>query len=162
VARTYFYPSLSITGTGGFATANTLSNFFTGTFYGSLVAGLTQPIFSQGENKRRLRAAEATQAEAYFSYQSTLLTAGQEVSNALYSHQMAVEKSIKRQQQLGALEKAVSYTKELVRYTSNTNFTDVLTSEQNLLAAQLNGIDDALQRLQSIFQLYRALGGGWR
>ncbi|MCF0060464.1 efflux transporter outer membrane subunit [Dyadobacter chenwenxiniae] len=162
VARTYFYPSLSITGTGGFATANTLSNFFTGTFYGNLVAGLTQPIFSQGEIKRRLRTAEATQAEAYFTYQSTLLTAGQEVSNALYSHQMAVEKSMKRQQQLEALAKAVSYTKEFVRYTSNTNFTDVLTSEQNLLAAQLNGVDDTLQRLRSIVQLYRALGGGWR
>jgi multidrug efflux system outer membrane protein len=162
VARTYFYPALTITGTGGFATANTLTRFFAGTFYGSLISGLTQPIFNQGLNRQRLNRAEAAQAEAFYTYQSTLLTAGQEVSNALYSYQMAVDKANARQQQLAALQKAVSFTKELLTYTANTNFTDVLTSEQNLLAAQLNGVNDRLQQLQATVALYRALGGGWR
>ncbi|GAB4014642.1 efflux transporter outer membrane subunit [Spirosoma koreense] len=162
VARTYFYPALTITGTGGFATANTLTGFFAGTFYGSLISGLTQPIFNQGINRQRLGRAQAAQAEAYYTYQATLLTAGQEVSNALYSYQMAVDKANIRQQQLAALEKAVSYTKELLKYTANTNYTDVLTAEQNLLATQLNGINDRLQQLQATVTLYRALGGGWR
>lgn len=162
VARTYFYPALTITGTGGFATANTLMNFFAGTFYGSLVTGLTQPIFNQGINRQRLRVAQANQAQAFYSYQATLLTAGQEVSNALYSYQMAVEKARTRQQQMAALEKAVSFTKELLKYTANTNFTDVLTAEQNLLAAQLNSVNDRLQQLQAMVTVYRALGGGWR
>ena len=162
VARTYFYPALTITGTGGFATANTLTGFFAGTFYGSLISGLTQPIFNQGINRQRLTRAQAAQAEAFYTYQATLLTAGQEVSNALYSYQMAVEKANARQQQLAALEKAVSYTKELLKYTANTNFTDVLTSEQNLLAAQLNSVNDRLQQFQATVTLYRALGGGWR
>ena len=39
---------------------------------------------------------------------------------------------------------------------------DVLTSEQNLLAAQLSGVNDKLQELQAVVNLYRALGGGWR
>ncbi|KAA6438546.1 TolC family protein [Dyadobacter flavalbus] len=161
VACTYFYPSLTITASAGFATANTLAGFFAHTFYGSLISGLTQPILSKGENRCRLRAAEATQAEAFFTYKSTLLTAGQEVSNALYSYQMAVEKAESRQQQTAELEKAVSFTKELLRYTSNTNYTDMLTAEQNLLSAQLNGVSDRLQQLQAVVQLYRALGGGW-
>ena len=162
VARTYFYPALTITGTGGFATANTLMGFFAGTFYGSLISGLTQPIFNQGINRQRLNVAQANQAQTFYTYQETLLTAGQEVSNALYSYQMAVDKANTRQQQLAALQKAVEYTKELLKYTANTNFTDVLTSEQNLLAAQLNSVNDRLQQLQATVTLYRALGGGWR
>ncbi len=162
VARTYFYPALTITGTGGFATANTLTGFFAGTFYGSLISGLTQPIFNQGINRQRLSRAQAAQYEAFYTYQATLLTAGQEVSNALFSYQMAIEKANTRQQQLDALQKAVSYTKELLKYTANTNYTDVLTAEQNLLATQLNGVNDRLQQLQATVALYRALGGGWR
>jgi multidrug efflux system outer membrane protein len=47
-----------------------------------------------------------------------------------------------------------------LRYSSATNYTDVLTSEQNLLAAQLSGVNDKLQQLQAVVNLYRALGGG--
>ncbi|QIP16273.1 TolC family protein [Spirosoma aureum] len=162
VARTYFYPALTITGTAGFATANTLTWFFAGTFYGSLISGLAQPIFNQGINRQRLNRAEAAPSEVFYTNESTLLKAGQEVSNALYSYQMAVDKANARQQQLAALQKAVSFTKELLTYTANTNFTDVLTAEQNLLAAQLNGVNDRLQQLQATVALYRALGGGWR
>ena len=160
-ARTYFYPSLTISGTAGWATANTLQSFFNGTFYGNIVGGLTQPIFNQGLNKQRLRNAEATQKEAYYSFQQTLLTAGQEVSNALYAYDMAVEKEDKRRLQITALEKASNFTKQLLKYSSNTNYTDVLTAEQNLLSAQLNGVADRLQQLQAVVELYRALGGGW-
>lgn len=162
VARTNFYPSLTISGTGGWATANTLQNFFNGTFYGSLVGGLTQPIFNQGQNKQQLEVAKATQQEAYYTFQNTLLTAGQEVSNALYAYDMALEKEKIRKLQIADLEKVTVFTKELLRYTANTNYTDVLTAEQNLLSAQLNGISDKLQRLSAIIELYRALGGGWR
>lgn len=162
VARTYFYPTLSISGTGGFTTANTLQSFFNGTFYGSIIGGLTQPIFNQGLNRQRLKAAEATQQEAYFTFQNALLTAGQEVSNALYAYNMAVEKEKTRALQIADFEKATDFTKELLKYTSATNYTDVLTAEQNLLSAKLNGISDRLQQLQAVVELYRALGGGWK
>jgi len=162
VARTYFYPSLTISGSGGWATANTLKDFFSGTFYGSLIGGLTQPIFNQGLNRQRLETAKATQQEAYYSFQNTLLTAGQEVSDALYSYQMAQEKEQTRKLQIADLQKATDFTKELLRYTANTNYTDVLTAEQNLLTAQLNSVSDKLQRQSAIIELYRALGGGWR
>lgn len=160
-ARTYFYPALTITGTGGWATANTLQGFFNGTFYGSIVGGLAQPIFNQGLNKQRLRKAQATQQEAYYTYQTTLLTAGEEVSNALYAYDMGREKEQIRGQQIADLEKATDFTRELLKYSSATNYTDVLTAEQNLLSARLNGIADRLQQLQAIVELYRALGGGW-
>ncbi len=48
-----------------------------------------------------------------------------------------------------------------LEYTSSTNYTDVLTTKQSLLSAQVNSISDKLQELQAVIQLYRALGGGW-
>ncbi|MDN5285596.1 MAG: hypothetical protein JWR38_1870 [Mucilaginibacter sp.] len=161
LARTYFYPSFTITASGGLSSLD-LKDFFTKSIFYNVAAGLTQPIFNQGINKARLHTAQAQQQEALNSFQKTLLTAGQEVSNALYAHETAIEKQDSRSKQITALQKSVDYTQELLRYNSATNYTDVLTSEQNLLAAQLSGVSDKLQELQAIVNLYRALGGGWR
>jgi outer membrane protein, multidrug efflux system len=161
VAKTYFYPSFTITASGGLSTLQ-LKDFFVNSIFYNIAAGLTQPIFNQGLNKARLRTAQAQQQEALNSFQKTLLVAGQEVSNALYAHQTALEKQDARGKQIIALQKSVEYTQELLRYSSATNYTDVLTSEQNLLAAQLSGVNDRLQELQAVVNLYRALGGGWR
>lgn len=161
LARTYFYPSLTITGQGG-ASALKIQNLFDHSLFYNVVGGLTQPIFNQGLNRARLKIAQAQQQEAYYRYQQSFLTAGQEVSNALYSYQNALSKQQTREKQLTALEKSVDYTKELLRYSSSTNYTDVLTSEQSLLSAQLSSINDQLQQLQSIVNLYQALGGGWK
>ena len=161
LARTYFYPQFTITASGGLSTLQ-LKDFFSNSIFYNIVGGLTQPIFNQGINKARLRTAQAQQQQALNSFQQTLLIAGQEVSNALYAHQTAIEKEDARGKQIIALQKSVEYTQELLRYSSATNYTDVLTSEQNLLAAQLSGVNDKLQELQAVVNLYRALGGGWR
>jgi len=161
VAKTYFYPALTLTATGGL-TSLQLSNFFDNSIFYNLLGGLTQPIFAKGANKARLTTAQANQQIAFYNFQQTLLTGGQEVSNALYAYQTAVEKEETRNKQIASLTKAVDFTKELLRYSSATNYTDVLTSEQSLLTAQLSGINDKLQKLQSVVNLYRALGGGWK
>jgi multidrug efflux system outer membrane protein len=161
LARTYFYPQLTFTGQAGLSTLQ-LKNFFDHSVFYNFIGGLTQPIFARGQNKARLRTAQAQQQEAFYGFQQSLLNAGQEVSNALYSYQNAVEKQNTRTNQLLALEKSVDYTKALLRYSSSTNYTDVLTSEQSLLSAQLSSINDRLQQLQAIVNLYRALGGGWK
>jgi multidrug efflux system outer membrane protein len=162
VARAYFYPSLTITAAAGFANSN-LANLFTpAAFFNNFIAGLMQPIFNKGLNLQRLAIAKAQQAEYMADFRQTVLTAGEEVSNALSNYQAASDKIVIRTQQVSFLQKSVDYTKELLKYTANTNYTDVLTSEQNLLAAQLNGINDKLQQLQSVVELYRSLGGGWK
>lgn len=161
LAKTYFYPSLTLTASGGFSNLE-LKDFFTNSIFYSIIGGLTQPIFNQGKNKLRLTTAQSQQLQAYNNFQQSLLTAGQEVSNALYSYEMAVAKEDSRAKQIAALEKAVDYTEQLLEYSSATNYTDVLTSQQNLLAAQLSGVNDNLQKLQAVVNLYRALGGGWK
>ena len=161
VAHSYFYPTLTITASGGLSSLQ-LKDFFSNSVFYNLVGGLTQPIFNKGQNKARYRIAQAQQQETFNTFQQTLLTAGQEVSNALYSYENAVSKQQIRNKQIAALTKSVDYTSELLRYSSATNYTDVLTSEQSLLAAQLSGVNDRLQELQAIVNLYRALGGGWQ
>ena len=95
MAKTYFYPSLTLTASGGFSNLE-IKDFFSNSIFYSIIGGLTQPIFNQGINKTRLTTAQSQQLQAYNNFQSSLLTAGQEVSNALYSYQMAVEKQDSR------------------------------------------------------------------
>ena len=161
LAKTYFYPSLTLTASTGFSNLE-LKDFFTNSIFYSIVGGLTQPLFNQGKNKARLTTAQSQQLQAMNNFQQSLLVAGQEVSNALYSYEMAVEKEDSRAQQIAALEKSVDFTQQLLQYSSATNYTDVLTSQQNLLSAQMSGINDNLQKLQAVVDLYRALGGGWK
>ena len=162
VARTYFYPALTITGEGGL-TSNNLAHFFDASaFFGNLIAGLTQPIFNNGLNRQRLEVAKGQEQEFLLTFEKLLLTSGQEVSNALFDYQTASEKIGIRTKELHFLEKSVEYTKELMRADAKANYTDVLTSEQSLLSAQLQSVDDRLEQLQSVVTLYSSLGGGWK
>jgi len=141
---------------------NIASLFNMSSIFGNIIGGLTEPIFANGLNKQRLKLAQAQVESDLASFKQSLLNAGQEVSNALFSYQTATEKIQIRSQQIAYLSKSVDFLKELVKYTSNTNYTDVLTSEQSLLSAQLNGVGDKLQQLQSVISLYASVGGGAR
>jgi len=162
VAHAYFYPTLTITSQVGFSSNNLNQFFSTSTLFANILGGLTQPILNNGLNVQRLKIAQAQQEASLIAFKQSVLNAGLEVSNALYSYQTASKKTESRRQQIAYLQKSVDYTKQLLKYTSSTNYTDVLTSEQSLLAAQLSSISDKLQQLQSIVELYRSLGGGWR
>lgn len=163
VARAYFYPTLTISAQGGWQTATIKNLFNTSALFGNLVGSLTQPIFNKGLNKQRLEIAKAQYEEKVAVFQQTVLTAGQEVSNALFSYQTALNKSNTRSLQLEAWKKAVEYNRELLKNGfGRTSYTDVLTSEQGYLSAQLNKISDQLQQLIAVVNLYVSLGGGWR
>jgi NodT family efflux transporter outer membrane factor (OMF) lipoprotein len=162
VARKYFYPSLTISATGGITSTDLSKLFSTSSVFWNIIGGLTQPIFNQGQNKQRLRVARANQEEYLIAFKQTLLTAGQEVVNAMHGYQTATEKILLRASQIDYLEKSVDYTMELLKNTSTTNYTDVLTSEVNLLSAQINSINDKLLQLQAVVSLYQSLGGGWK
>jgi NodT family efflux transporter outer membrane factor (OMF) lipoprotein len=161
VARAYFYPSLSITAQGGWQSATIGALFNTASLFGSITAGLTQPIFNHGLNKQRLAVAKAQYEENIATFQQKVLTAGQEVANALYSYQAAERTIAIRRLQLDASKRAVVYNRELLKNAYAT-YTDVLTSEQNYLSAQLNSVSDRLQQLTAIVSLYSSLGGGWK
>lgn len=160
VAKTYFYPALTITASGGLSSLS-LSNFFDNSIFYNLIGGLTQPIFANGENKARLKINKSVQQQSFYDYKAAWLNAGSEISNALYSYNKTKEKQESRAHQIAALEKSVEFTEALLEYSSSTNYTDVLTTKNSLLSAQLDGVEDKKDELQAIVELYRALGGGW-
>ena len=160
VARAYFYPQLNITGEAGYS-KDLISEFFNpSNFFANLVGGLTAPIFENRKNKQRLEVAKAEQKEYLLTFKQTVLSAGVEVSNALYAYAIGKEKMQNRNKEVEALTKATNYTKKLLQFTSSTNYTDVLTAEQSLLSARLDEVGDQLDQLSAVIELYRSLGGG--
>lgn len=161
LAKTYFYPSLTITASGGLSSLS-LSDFFDNSIFYNLIGGLTQPIFANGENKARLKINKSVQQQSFYDYKSAWLNAGSEISNALYSYNKTKEKQESRTHQIDALKKSVEFTEALLEYSSTTNYIDVLTTKNSLLLAQLDRVEDKKEELQVIIELYRALGGGWK
>ncbi len=160
-AKAYFYPSLTLNGSASLTALNPGDLFNPGSLAASIAGGLFQPIFNQKANKTRLAVSESQQRAAILNFRNTILNAGKEVSDALYLNEVANEKIAIRSNQMDALQKSVLYTQELLRNGFAT-YTEVINARQLLLQAQLGGVNDHLQQLQSVVQLYRALGGGWR
>lgn len=159
IARSAFYPQLSLTGTAGWTNEAGNMVLNPGKLIASAVGSLTQPIFNRGVNVARLRIAKAQQQEALLAFEQSLLNAGGEVSDALNLYQAAQDKLILRVKQVNSLQKSVEYTQELLTLGTST-YLEVLTAQQSLLNAQLSEISDEFQRIQAVVNLYHALGGG--
>lgn len=160
-ARTFFYPSVTISASGGLSALEFSDLFDPSSFAANVASGLTQPIFNRRANKTRLKTAKAQKEQALLAFKSALLNAGKEVNDALTDYDASAEKITLRKKQIVALEKSVEYTQELLTYGSAT-YTEVLNAQQSYLAAQLNSVDDHIQQLNAVVTLYRALGGGWK
>ena len=159
-AKAAFYPSFSIStlsiglATGGF------SDFFKpSSLAAEIIAGITQPIFAKGQLKGNLKITKAQQDEALLNFSNTLLVAGQEVSDILYSYKSLVRKNEWRDKQVVSLTKAVDYTQELLK-AGEANYTEVLSAQKDLLSAQLGKVNYKLDQLNQSVNLYKALGGG--
>lgn len=157
-ARSAFYPKISVTGTLGW-TNGTTGTINPAEIIKNAVVSLTQPIFNRGALIANLKISKAQQEQARLNFQQTLLDAGAEVSNALYAYQTVGEKSQQRDMQVKALEDAVEATISLMN-VGETTYLDVITAQQSLLNAQLTQVQDDYDYLQSVINLYQALGGG--
>ena len=161
LARAAFYPSLTLNGAAGWTSAGT-AIVNPAQFLLSLAGSLVQPLFNRGAGKAQLRIARAQQEEATAHFVQTLLTAGGEVNDALEQCLSARGKTDVRKRQIAALESAVHSTQQLMRYSDKSyTYLEVLTSQQNLLQAQLSQVADRFEGIQGIINLYQALGGGW-
>lgn len=161
VARSFFYPALRLTATGGLQTIDIKQLFEANSLFANVVTGLVQPVFNQRQNKTRLEVARATQEQAYVRFEQSLVTAGREVSDALANYENESDKIAIRENQVDALKKAADYSDELLEY-GMVNYLEVLTAKDNALNSELNLIDNKYRRFEAIITLYRALGGGWR
>ncbi|MCQ0110880.1 efflux transporter, outer membrane factor (OMF) lipoprotein, NodT family [Zhouia amylolytica] len=160
VARSSFYPSVTLSATGGFQSLELENWIDTRSIFANLVGGLTQPIFNQRKIRTQYEVAKAQQEEALLNFKKSLLVAGQEVSDALYTLDAKTEKYDYRVKEVEALRKAEINSEELLN-SGFANYLDLLTARQNALNAELNVIDTKLNQLQAVITLYRSLGGGW-
>ena len=161
VAKADFYPRLNISVTGGLQSLELDQLFSVNSLFATIVGGITQPIL----NGRRIRTeyeVSLTQQEiAFLDFRQSLLDAGKEVSDALYTMQAAEERIELKEQEFNAYETAVDYSEELLN-SGLANYLEVLTARQNALNARLQVVDARYTRLNSAVELYRALGGGWK
>ena len=159
-ARAAFYPNLSLNGALGWTTGSGSVVLDPGSLIASFIGSLTQPIFSRGTNKARLMAARSQQEQASYLFRQTVLDAGVEVNNALVLWQTAKKRVEINRKQIVTLQAAVWNTQLLMKH-GNTNYLEVLTAQKNLLSAELAEVSDRFDEIQSVVNLYHALGGGY-
>ena len=158
-ARSRFYPSITISGSGAFTNNSGAGIVNPGKWLLSAVGSLVQPIFAKGQLIAGLKVAKAQQEQAFNTWQNAVLSAGSEVSNALVLYNSSDEKSKLEAKQVESLKKNVEYTKLLFNDGSST-YLEVITAQQSLLNAELSKVQDDFYKMQAVVNLYYALGGG--
>ena len=157
-ARSRFYPSITVTGTAAFTNSNGVVN--PGKWLLQAVGSLVQPVFQHGQIVAGLKVAKAKYEQAYNSWQNAVLKAGNEVSNALVAYNSYAEKSVLDGKRVSVLKQNVEDTKRLMESSSNTTYLEVISAQSSLLNAEISEVQDQFYKMQSVVNLYQALGGG--
>ncbi len=161
VARAQFFPNLSISASGGVG-GDSFSSLFDPagkTIYG--IGSLAQPLFEGGKLRGQLQFSQQTKEEMVLNYQKTIVGAFRDVSNALIA--LDKQRGYREQQ-----EKLVDAAKDATRLArlryqgGSTGYLEVLTTDSNLFAAQLQLVNAQQGEALALVELYGALGGGWQ
>ncbi len=160
IARSNFYPSLTVSAKGGFSSLELKEWFNANSLFTTIITGLTQPIFNQRNIKTNFEIAKANQQKAYLQFEKSLLVAGKEVSDALADYDNETEKLIIRKNKLNVLKIAADYSAELLQY-GDVNYLEVLTANDNALSTELELINNKYNQMNAVIDLYKALGGGY-
>ena len=156
-ARSQFYPSITIGATGAFS--NMTGSMNPGKWLLNLFGSLTQPIFARGALIANLKVSKLQYEQAFNNWQNAILSAGNEVSNALVNYNGYDANSQLESQRVKVLSKNVEDTRALY-VSSGSSYLEVITAQTQLLSAQLNKVSDDFNKMQTVVSLYTALGGG--
>ena len=160
-ARAAFFPTITLTGSGGNSSV-ALSQLFTKVAQmWSFSPQITVPIFTGGSNLANLDVAKVSKRIEIATYEKTIQTAFREVADSLvartvYTRQISAQEALVAAQQR-------RYDFALTRYRNGSDsYLGVLTAQQDLYSAQQTLISNRADRLANLVTLYKALGGGWR
>lgn len=160
LARTAFYPHITLSGAGGLQSTALTSLFNAPSLFWSLGADALQPVLQGGRNRANLAAAQAAYDEAVANYRQTVLTAFQQVEDGI-SNLSTLSQALSTQ---GA---AVDDARKALEIANNryvggvTNYLDVITAQATLLSNQRLQTQLLGQQLVNTVYLVKALGGGW-
>jgi multidrug efflux system outer membrane protein len=160
VTQAMRFPSVSLTGFLGLASADLSSLISNEAFISNATAGILGPIFNFGANKRRVEIQQKQAELAANYYFSTYLSALGEVESALVSIETYAGEYEARKKQAESASRWLMLSRE--RYNSGySDYLEVLIAENAMLESELQASATRAQQLSSYIYLYRTLGGGW-
>jgi multidrug efflux system outer membrane protein len=161
VARAAMFPTLSLTGSFGFQSAE-LGDLLSGNARAwSVGAGLLGPIFDAGRRGARVEQAEARREQAVAGYQRSIETGFREVADALVNVQESTQAEDELRGRLEAARKALELSR--LRYESGYSpYLEVLDAQRTANDAEIAFVRNRQARLAFSVDLMKALGGGWK
>src|ERR1700751_930917 len=164
VAKAQFFPQISLTGSGGgaFGRSSAFSSLMSSQLgIWSYGAQVSQPIFTRGALRGNLRAAASQHQQALIAYRQAIQQGFRDVSDALIGYQKFHEVRLRQEDTVADLQESVRLSN--MRYKGGTTtFLEVLDGQGSVFSAELTLAQARGTEYQSLVQLYRALGGGWR
>jgi outer membrane protein, multidrug efflux system len=160
-AKALYFPTISLTGAYGYASSD-LSSLFKGPArVWSYAGSFTGPIFTGEAITSQVKQAEAARNAALFTYELTIQSAFADAENTLVARSKLVE-------QVQAQERLVRANREYVRLArlqfegGYAPYSTVLQAEQQLFPSELNYAQYRAALFNSLVNIYKAMGGGWR
>lgn len=160
VAKSLYYPTLSLTGALGLASTS-LGDFVSGdAATGYLAATFAGPIFTFGNIEGQVSSAEAGQRASLGFYRQVVLNAFRETNDALVGVQKKREENAANAKRVAALRQYASLSR--LRFDNGvTSYLEVLFAENELFAAELSAVQTLSERYGEVVNVYKAVGGGW-
>ena len=160
IARAAFYPQITLSGSGGWQSAEIASLLNAPSLFWSLGADALEPLFEGGRNRANLAAARAAYDQSVANYRQSVLTAFQQVEDGI-SNLSTLSQALTTQH--AAVEDA---RRELTIATNRyiggaTSYLDVITAQTTLLSSERLETQLLGQQMVSSVYLVKALGGGW-
>ncbi|MEO8594457.1 MAG: efflux transporter outer membrane subunit [Candidatus Solibacter sp.] len=161
VAKAAFYPSISLTGSGGYQSTDLLGLVQRAGFSYGMGGMVDLPIFDAGRRRGNYKVALAQREEFATAYEQAVNGAFRDVSDALIGYQKTREYSANQL----VLTETLRHQTRLAnsRYTGGvSSYLEVLDTERQRLTAEQELAQSQRDVLTSLVQLYKALGGGWQ
>jgi NodT family efflux transporter outer membrane factor (OMF) lipoprotein len=161
VARAALFPSIQLTAAGGYESSALTSLISPANRIWSLSAGLTQPIFHGGALRGQVVFSNARYSELLSSYHKTVISAFSNVEDALIANQQTKEQQARQQEAVDRARRAFQFAQTQMS-AGTVNILTVLNTENALFSAQDELVQVQFLYLQSLVDLFTALGGGWQ
>ncbi|WP_245448579.1 efflux transporter outer membrane subunit [Bradyrhizobium nitroreducens] len=154
------YPAVSLTGSVGTSAlrAGDLAKYSSVSW--SVGPSVTVPVFDAGKRLATVRIAEAQRDQAFATFHSTVLTAFEDVENALVSLSQDRIRATKLAEAAKNYREAARLSRSLFE-TGSASFIDVLDAERSLYSAEDSLIQSKVSAVKDYISLAKALGGGW-
>jgi multidrug efflux system outer membrane protein len=160
VATADLYPKFRLSGSIGLETLSIRNLFSVGTQSLSGGPGITWAIFDAGAIRQNIEVQSALQEQYVIAYQASLLSALEEVENALVAYAEEQERRESLREAAQAAEKAVELAQQ--KYQAGlTDFSIVLDAQRSLLSFQQELAQSEGTVTSNLVRLYKAVGGGW-